>query len=89
MLPVIEAFANGKTIQWLNEGGNWEDMSSIITFTYDPDRYRIKPEALEIRCSLRLIPGKAVLDINTVYPKIRLLVDRDTNEVIDIEMLDK
>ena len=43
-LPIIQAFAEGKTIQ-VNEGeDDWRDLD-VLQFNYDVDRYRIKPES--------------------------------------------
>ena len=41
-LPIIEAFAKGKTIQFYN-GDEWADLDKA-TFSASPDKYRIKPE---------------------------------------------
>ena len=41
-LPIIEAFAEGKTIQFYN-GDEWADLDEA-TFSASPDKYRIKPE---------------------------------------------
>lgn len=42
MLPIIQAWADGKTIQ-VKEKGRWVELC-IDDFTRSPDRYRIKPE---------------------------------------------
>ena len=42
LLPIIQAFAEGKTIQTLNEG-KWCDLYNI-DFKKSIDKYRIKPE---------------------------------------------
>ena len=42
LLPIIQAFAEGKTIQFLN-GGKWYDVYDT-DFYQSPDVYRIKPE---------------------------------------------
>ena len=42
MLPIIQAWAEGKTIQ-VKEKGRWVELC-IDDFTRSPDRYRIKPE---------------------------------------------
>ena len=49
LLPIIQAFAEGKTIQWLTGSGEWYDVvgKDTIDFEYLADRktkYRIKPE---------------------------------------------
>ena len=41
-LPIITAFAEGKTIQFY-EDGKWFDIYET-DFNYSPDKYRIKPE---------------------------------------------
>ena len=41
-LPIIQAFAEGKTIQFYN-GDEWADLGEA-TFSASPDKYRIKPE---------------------------------------------
>lgn len=46
LLPVIQAFADGETIQVRTEKG-WEDLVNP-DFICLPDRYRIKPEPLEV-----------------------------------------
>jgi hypothetical protein len=47
LLPVIQAFAEGKTIQSLLGSGEWKDATDPI-FMYGAERYRIKPEPKEI-----------------------------------------
>ena len=42
MLPIMQAYAEGKTIQFL-DGGKWLDLCET-DFYESPDRYRIKPE---------------------------------------------
>ena len=43
LLPIMQAFAEGKTIQFLN-GGKWYDVYDT-DFHQSPDIYRIKPES--------------------------------------------
>lgn len=50
LLPFIQAFSEGKTIQWLTGSGEWYDVvgKDTIDFEYLADRktkYRIKPES--------------------------------------------
>jgi hypothetical protein len=40
-LPLVQAIADGKTIQVLGKDGNWYDSPLLNT---PPSRYRIKPE---------------------------------------------
>jgi len=42
-LPLVQALANGLTIQ-CNDRGEWVDVESLYTDVYGPDEYRIKPE---------------------------------------------
>lgn len=42
MLPIIQAYAEGRTIQFL-DGGKWLDLYES-DFYKSPERYRIKPE---------------------------------------------
>ena len=42
MLPIMQAYAEGRTIQFL-DGGKWLDLCET-DFYESPDRYRIKPE---------------------------------------------
>ena len=42
MLPIMQAYADGKTIQFL-DGGKWADVYET-DFYQSPDKYRIKPE---------------------------------------------
>ena len=42
LLPIMQAYAEGKTIQFLN-GGKWYDVYDT-DFHQSPDVYRIKPE---------------------------------------------
>jgi len=42
-LPLVQAFAEGKTIQYA--GINWEDIEELVFSEYDkPKDFRIKPE---------------------------------------------
>ena len=45
LLPIIQAFVDGKTIQFLSDKGKWIDIDGFdIIFTSATSRYRIKPE---------------------------------------------
>lgn len=46
LLPIIQAFAEGKTIQYRNAECEWEDMpiGANLSFADAPSEYRIKPE---------------------------------------------
>ena len=43
-LPIIQAFAEGKTIQYLDDRGFWNDIKTCVSFDYNISCYRIKPE---------------------------------------------
>lgn len=43
LLPIIQAFAEGKIIQFKNAFGNWIDCDGAL-FNYPPKDYRIKSE---------------------------------------------
>lgn len=45
LLPIIQAFAEGKTVQTINENGEWINCSYInFEFNSSPNSYRIKPK---------------------------------------------
>ena len=43
LLPVIQEFADGKTIEFLNNRNMWEELEDVL-FCREPKYYRIKPE---------------------------------------------
>ena len=44
--PIIKAYSEGKTIQFIGEDGKWHDFTcEDVVFADDPEEYRIKPEA--------------------------------------------
>lgn len=43
LMPIIQAWADGKNIQFLSDG-EWHDIDQA-DFTCYPDKYRIKPES--------------------------------------------
>ena len=44
LLPIIQAFAEGKTIQVKAIDGMWHDDEDMLKFDANPQNYRIKPE---------------------------------------------
>ena len=42
-LSFVQALAEGKTIQFKEDDGSWSDLYNI-SFNFEPERYRIKPE---------------------------------------------
>lgn len=46
LLPIIQAFAQGKTIQYRCGDVNWIDVApyGVLSFTEDISKYRIKPQ---------------------------------------------
>lgn len=45
LLTIIQAFAEGKTIQVKASDGLWYDSEGEVNFKADPQMYRIKPES--------------------------------------------
>ena len=44
--PIIKAYSEGKTIQFIGEDGKWHDFTcEDVVFADNPEEYRIKPEA--------------------------------------------
>ena len=43
-LPIMQAFAEGKTIQYLDDHGFWNDIKTCVSFDDNISCYRIKPE---------------------------------------------
>lgn len=48
LLPIIQAFAEGKTIEFQTADGDWT-RSNTPSFCFDHKRYRIKPEPQVVR----------------------------------------
>ena len=44
LLPIIQAYAEGKSIQRINSLGEWSDVTGDVLFYCNPEDYRIKPE---------------------------------------------
>ena len=44
LLPIMQAFAEGKKIQFRCKTGEWLNILNKFDFTLSPDDYRIKPE---------------------------------------------
>ena len=44
LLPILQAFAEGKAIQFRCKTGEWLNIIDEFYFTLSPDDYRIKPE---------------------------------------------
>ena len=40
-LPLVQALADGKELEWLNRCGQWEPMAHP-EFGFEPERYRVK-----------------------------------------------
>ena len=43
LLPLIQAYAEGKTIQRIDDKNEWIDLC-IVNFDFSPNKYRIKPQ---------------------------------------------
>lgn len=64
-LPLIQALAEGKTIQWNASGTDvprWQDQMNP-SFDEEPSEYRVKPEAREFW----LVTDKNTKQVQTVY----------------------
>ena len=44
LLPIIQAFAEGKTIQYQTDSGSWSDITKDLYTGNHPSLYRVKPE---------------------------------------------
>ena len=44
LLPIIQAFAEGKTIQYQTDSGSWTDITKDLYTGNHPSLYRVKPE---------------------------------------------
>ena len=65
LLPVIQAYAEGKTVQFLTSAGGWVDIGLSpggCDFESMPNRYRIKPEMLRYRRYVLRIKGGLCVD---------------------------
>ncbi len=45
LLPIIKAYAEGKTIQYYYGDADWIDINGAVDFSDNPSKYRIKPES--------------------------------------------
>lgn len=55
LLPVMQAFAEGKDVQFKHlMGDSWVDIEDT-NFTAAPEKYRIKPEVKDVKCWLLVI----------------------------------
>lgn len=65
-LPLVQALADGKTIQILDDG-KWRDfLSKEIGFSFHHEQYRIKPEPIE-------------MDV-WYAPRVKLITDNDMSQ---------
>ena len=71
-LPLVQALANGKTIQ-CNDRGEWVDVDSLYTDVYGPDEYRIKPEPRTFKMWLYHSTGR-------MYPLVDEIATGETGE---------
>jgi hypothetical protein len=79
-IPILQAFADGKTIEYQNSSGVWLSVTDP-NFSYYPDRYRIKPEPLECWCYVSptgtLNEGSMSIKkpVNSMYRKFREVIE--------------
>lgn len=55
-LPLVQALAEGKTIQVINSDGSWTDLINFVMME-DASKYRIKPEPKKQWCRMYLVKG--------------------------------
>jgi len=75
LLPVMQAFAEGKAIEYKNEAAEWVPISNP-NFLSDQDRYRVKPESKTVLwtradvppvCWLRHIAGGSLFAATAIW----------------------
>ena len=44
LVPIMQAYAEGKTIQYQTGDGMWMNMSNVVAFSDIAEHYRVKPE---------------------------------------------
>lgn len=65
-LPLVQALADGKTIQERTQSDLWYDMSDVAFLNSDPAQYRIKPEPRERWVVTRRHNAEAVFETRGV-----------------------
>ena len=79
-LPLVQAMADGKTIQMSDEGGKeWTNMTSIA-LNENPARYRVKPEPREWEAIVGndgnlYRPGECVMPFRQFSIRVREILD--------------
>lgn len=69
LLPIIEAYANGETIQYRLPGEDWED-AICLNFTDPVAQYRIKPKPRRVEMTHEDLPPVfwvQVVDDDRIY----------------------
>lgn len=82
MLPIIQAFVEGKEIEYLS-CDTWLPVTDRIHFVHDPSDYRIKPEPIVEEW--RAMPS--VYCRGNRANNLRLTFDPDTKELIAAEII--
>lgn len=89
LLPIIQAWAEGKNIQFLSDG-EWHDINQA-DFTCYPDKYRIKPEPkyrpfkTQEECWNEYLVGKT----NDVFGVVKKRLSKSVDPIKDAEILIK
>ena len=89
LLPIIQAWAEGKNIQFLSDG-EWQDINQT-DFTCYPDKYRIKPEPkyrpfkTQEECWNEYLVGKT----NDVFGVVKKRLSKSVDPIKDAEILIK
>lgn len=70
-LPLVQALADGKTLQYKCSG--WVDVDHLNTIVHDPDEYRIKPEPRTFKMWLYHSTGR-------MYPLVDEIATGETGD---------
>lgn len=75
LLPIIQAFADGKAIQYQSNLGPWSS-TTCPDFSRAPEKYRIKPEPIAVKYRLAVMTLAAgIFTVNSESPDAYLTVD--------------
>lgn len=79
LLPIIQAFADGKAIQYQANLGLW-DSTTALDFNRAPERYRIKPEPIAVKYRLALYKQFNQFNVYAVPPSDYKIIESWINE---------
>lgn len=86
MLPIIQAFVDGKEVEVINGVSNWE--TTRTPYFYESLQYRVKPELIVKEYNV-LIDADNHIWFSTVDKQkhLRLTFDPDTKELLSAEVI--